>query len=100
MVYTVDWAACRKKEQEDIALQLWAEARRLEELGNNATAGIGKADQSEEWHRADARRSAWFGGVTALENAAWKVLGRSGESVDAQFFEKRAAKPEPTTQAG
>jgi hypothetical protein len=80
------------QEQREIALELWAEARRLERMGDEATKGIDPRIDPDEYNRAMSRSSSWYAGSTALERMAWKVLQRSGQSVDADFFEKN--KPE------
>lgn len=83
--YVVDWEACRQKEREAIARELWAKARELEERGNAATTGIAKMDEAER-ARAMSKQGGLFGGSEALEQAAWRVLGRSGEAINSDFF--------------
>jgi hypothetical protein len=71
-------------ERKAIARELWAKARLMEKRGDDQTVGMAAMDEDER-ARAMSRSSSFYGQVTAFENAAWLVLGRSGV-VDADFF--------------
>lgn len=69
---------------EQLALALWAEARRIEKAGDDVSL-VGIDDESER-HRRMGRASMFYGQSVGLERAAWMALACIGGSVDADFF--------------
>lgn len=77
----------------DIAVELWAEGKRMEKKGDAETDGIAAfKDDSGEIQRRMSRMSTCYGQAIAFERSAWKVLARAvsafPDGIPDDFFEK------------